>query len=119
MSDAVKIEGLEAALRRVSPERAAAETRRLLRRITLTVERKTKIRTPVRKAKRGGTLRRSITSVVEGSRGIVGTNVNYARFVHEGTRRMQRRPFLRWGLEDSRGDIAREVDDAARRIFEE
>ena len=115
MSDAVKIEGLEAALRRVSPERAEAETRRLLRRITLTVERKAKVRTPVRT----GTLRRSITSVVEGSRGIVGTNVNYARAVHEGARGRRGKPFLRWGLEDSRGDISREVDAAARRIFEE
>lgn len=35
-----------------------------------------------------GTLRRSITSRVEqgGNRGVIGTNVEYARSVHEGTR---------------------------------
>ncbi len=45
-----------------------------------------------------GTLRRSITSKVEESgnavKGKVGTNVDYALYVHEGTSRMEARPFL-------------------------
>ena len=37
---------------------------------------------------KSGTLRRSITSKVErgGDRGVIGTNVRYARAVHDGTR---------------------------------
>lgn len=57
---------------------------RLMSRLVLTVEAEAKRQVPVRT----GTLRRSITSVVEsaGERGRVGTNLRYALWVHEGTR---------------------------------
>lgn len=32
-------------------------------------------------------------------RSLVSTNVNYARYVHEGTWKMRGRPFMRWGTE--------------------
>jgi hypothetical protein len=52
-------------------------------RLVLTVEAEAKRQVPVRT----GTLRRSITSVVEsaGERGRVGSNLRYALWVHEGT----------------------------------
>ena len=55
----------------------------LMSRIVLTVEGNAKREAPVRT----GHLRRSITSRVEGTgeRGVIGTNLAYARSVHEGT----------------------------------
>lgn len=53
------------------------------------------------------TLARSINHRVEksGERGIVGTNVNYARFVHDGTSKMAGRPYFQWALAASRDSI--------------
>lgn len=96
----------------MTPEQAAAAFRRmageleqpndLIKRVLMQVEAAAKKRTPVRT----GNLRRSITNKVEtAQRGRVGTNVKYAPYVHEGTRYTKGRPFLRQGLEDSRGAI--------------
>lgn len=71
--------------------------------VTLIAERNVKKRTPVV----SGTLRRSITSRVEAAaeRGIVGTNLIYARPVN------RRRQFMEQGLDDSQGDIERALAD--------
>ncbi len=55
-----------------------------MQRVVLAGERLVKLEAPVKK----GTLRRSIVGRVEagGDRGLVGTNVRYARAVHDGTR---------------------------------
>jgi hypothetical protein len=76
---------------------------RLMSRVVLTVEANSKRVTPYRY----GHLRRSINSRVEasGERGIVGSNVVYAWFVHDGTSRMAARPFLLQGLAVSRDSI--------------
>lgn len=82
------------------------------------VERNTKQITPVRRPDvvretgiQGGTLRRSITHrLLSPTSGEVGTNVEYARFVHDGTRFMAARPFLVQGLDTSRPTIDRLVD---------
>lgn len=88
---------------RLDPSRMAALRQRLMNRIVILVEAESKRATPVRT----GTLRRSITHRVEasGERGVIGTNVRYARFVHYGTRRMQGRPFFEQGLAASRDSI--------------
>jgi len=80
------------------------EVRVAMRQACLGVKREAKInctpgRSPYPKAPfQTGTLRRSITSKVEVSgntvKGIVGTNVEYALFVHEGTSKMEARAFL-------------------------
>lgn len=96
---------------------AAAELdmQEAMTRIVLTVEGKAKRVTPVDT----GTLRRSITHRVEsaGERGVVGTNVEYAPFVHEGTRRMAARPFLVQGMEASRTEIERILERAGVKLF--
>lgn len=67
-----------------------------MRRAVLTVEAQAKRESPVKT----GHLRRSITSRVEqgGNRGIVGTNLRYARAVHEGTKRRVIRPTAKKAL---------------------
>lgn len=87
----------------------------LMHKIVLTVLRHSQQRTPVK----FGTLRRSETTRVEpgGLRGWVGSNVVYAPFVHEGTRFMEARPFFEQGMQDSRAEIGRLLQDAGDDYF--
>lgn len=64
---------------------------------TLRVGRQSRINTPVDT----GRLRASTREKVTLTQGIVSTNVNYDIFVHEGTRYMKGRPFLRNALESN------------------
>lgn len=91
------------------------DKQRLMSRIVITVEGQTKRRTPVRT----GNLRRSITHRVEraGERGVVGTNISYAVFVHEGTRFMEAQPFLEEGLAASRATIDQLLEEAGAQLF--
>lgn len=41
---------------------------------------------------------------------IVGSNVEYAEYVHNGTSKMAERPFLRVGIENTRGDMQNQVE---------
>lgn len=52
-----------------------------------------------------GRLRSSITSRVEGSTGIIGTNVEYAAFVEHGTDKTGAQPFLFPAVEQIRAKI--------------
>lgn len=87
----------------------------LMHKITLTVLRHSQQRTPVQ----FGTLRRSETTRVEvgGLRGWIGTNLKYGPFVHEGTRFMEARPFFEQGMQDSRAEIGRLLQDAGDAYF--
>ena len=89
----------------------------LMQRIVLTVEGQAKRNAPVRT----GLLRRSITSRVEeaGARGVVGTNVSYARYVHDGTRYQQAQPFLTDALEASRDTIDELLQAAGEQLLAE
>ncbi|HEU4328066.1 MAG TPA: hypothetical protein VFS21_33325 [Roseiflexaceae bacterium] len=82
---------------------------RLMSRIVLTVEGGSKRETPVRT----GHLRRSETSRVEraGERGVIGTNVKYAPFVH------RRVPFFRLGLATSRATIDDMLAETGQQFF--
>lgn len=80
-----------------------SEKVRAMNRVILTIKANSMRVTPVRT----GNLRRSIHARTEagGDRGRVGTNVNYARWVHDGTRRMAARPFFKMGMEASKEAI--------------
>ena len=78
------------------------------------VEGAAKQRTPVAT----GTLRRSITSRVEGNAAYVGSAVEYAPFVHEGTSRMAGRPFLQEGIDDSTHRIEAKLAEYGAQLFD-
>lgn len=90
----VEIRGLQATKRAVLqvPANARKAVRREIRRSTLNVQTGAKKRVRVKT----GRLRNSIATAFEdeGMTGIVGTNVNYAKFVEHGTRRSRAFPFL-------------------------
>ncbi len=91
-----------------------AERASLMTRIVVKVEANAKRVTPVRT----GNLRRSLTHRVmsAGEVGVVGTNVHYARYVHDGARGRAGRPFLRQGLEATRPEIDGMLRDSGERI---
>ena len=56
-----------------------------------------------------GRLRNSITHTIDGDEkvAIIGTNVEYARYVHEGTRKRKGQPFLRDAVTMNSGKYGR------------
>src|SRR5713101_1225674 len=103
------IEGMDAVFSKLDADAAKWSRRadRAIRSATLTCQGVAKKNCPVGtpestgiKGYHGGRLRQSIH--VDNSKFLestVGTNVYYALWVHEGTRKMRGRPFLRQGFE--------------------
>lgn len=50
-----------------------------------------------------------LTGIAEKNSVVVGSNVEYADYVHNGTSRMEGRPFLRAGIEQTKGEMERQV----------
>lgn len=73
-------------------------------------------------AMRTGTLRRSIDQETERRPlrnefvGIVGTNLNYGKYLELGTAKLEPRPYLRPALDGQRRDIVNEIKKAGKRM---
>jgi len=68
-----------------------------------------------------GTLRRSITSTVQAAtRAIIGTAVEYAIFVHDGTKFMKPRPFFRAAIDvlKSSGKLDKLLQKYGQRVLD-
>lgn len=93
----------------------AFDAEAVMQRIVLIALGHSQRRTPVKT----GTLRRSETTRVEagGMRGVLGTNVKYAAFVHDGTKYQAARPFFEQGIADSRAEIDKELARAGEAHF--
>lgn len=59
-----------------------------------------------------GTLRSSINYTVDGMTASIGTNVEYAPYVHEGTSKMAGRPFLTSAAEKNKEKIKSLIKEA-------
>lgn len=77
------------------------------------VERDSKINTPVDT----GTLRRSHYEIFRTLYGEVGTNTQYDIYVHEGTKNMRARPYLRDAMEKNLMQINRFFTDAVQSVL--
>lgn len=77
----VRVEGLDKLLGKLNDLEKAQCINRALTKSCLMVESQAKINCPVD----DGQLRQSITSEVKGFVGAIGTNVEYAPYVHQGT----------------------------------
>lgn len=100
-----------------APRLMNRELSQAIRKSTLLVEGQSKIRTPVRT----GFLRNSHETRFEGGgfnfRGIVEPTAEYGIFVHQGTRFMKGRPFLKEGLEASENQIQFLMQMAVQNVF--
>jgi len=122
MSISIKIPNLpkfQAALNK-SPQYTEKEIRKAFEESLYQIVIETKPITPIDK----GALRSSIGQVdnegifkIEKTRAMVGTNIKYAVYVHEGTRYMIGRPFLETGLKKSESKIKGFFKDAINNVF--
>jgi hypothetical protein len=105
MADPIAIKITNAAqIRRAYAKAPAAMTKALsvaIKTAVFLVQGKSMVNTPVLT----GRLRASTYSKFQPLRGEVGTNTNYDRFVHDGTRFMAGRPYLKMAVEDSNEEI--------------
>lgn len=65
-----------------------------------------------------GTLRRSVTHRVEGNAVYIGTAVEYAPFVHYGTKYMAPRPFIEEGIQGSASEIEKKAAEYGAKLFD-
>lgn len=75
-----------------------------------TIQRQSMINTPVLT----GRLRASTASAFSDLRGEVGTHTNYDLYVHEGTRYMKARPYLREAVEAENGAVNKYFQEAVQ-----
>lgn len=97
-----------------APTLMKSELNTAIKKTIFTIQRKSMINTPVLT----GRLRASTRSLFADLRGEVGTNTNYDIFVHEGTRFMKARPYLRTAVEDTKEDIDRNFKDAVQNVLD-
>ena len=98
------------------PVRMREELNRAVKKSVLSVERQTKINSPVDT----GLMRTSVNSRTYRSEiaGEVIAGVRYAIYVHEGTYKMRARPFMARAVKTMRSNIQRFFKEAIKRALE-
>ena len=115
----IRMEGLKEARRKANdrPEIVGPPMTKAQNKVKDVWLRRSKIRTPVRfgrlRASEVGRLSQDspFPLTIE-----LGTVLEYAPFVHGGTRFMEARPFFVWGFEDAESDIQGFYDEAGEEI---
>lgn len=114
---AIKITNL-AEIRRafaMSPVLMTRELNKAIKKSIILVQRSSMQRTPVDT----GRLRSSHDTTFEPLKGTVSTNTEYDTFVHEGTRFMKGRPFMRQAVEQANPDIQNFFTKAVENVLSE
>lgn len=86
-----------------APYLMAKELDTAIKKSVFLIQRQSMINTPVRT----GRLRASTYSRFMPAEGVVGTNTDYDVFVHNGTRFMKARPYLKDAIEETKGETAK------------
>lgn len=86
---------------RKSPRIMSSELSRAIRKAALFVHRESALRTPVDTGRLRASHRTNFGGTGLRFRGEVSTNTDYDLFVHEGTRFMKARPYMRQAVEDN------------------
>ena len=97
-----------------APSLMRSELNTAIKKTILTIQRRSMINTPVLT----GRLRASTRSLFADLRGEVGTNTNYDVFIHEGTRFMKARPYLKDAVDESSGDIDSNFKEAVQNVLD-
>lgn len=97
-----------------SPVIVATEMNSAIQKSIFLIERESKIRTPVDT----GRLRASHRSRFTNLKGIIGPTVDYAVYVHQGTRFMPGRPFLYEAVHGSVSRVQQFFTDALRKALD-
>lgn len=97
-----------------APLLMAQELDKAIQLTVLNIQRKSMINTPVLT----GRLRASTSSKFSHLRGEVGTHTNYDIFVHEGTRFMPARPYLRDAVEEANIETNKMFQSAVQSVLD-
>lgn len=95
-----------------APDKVHRAIRNVIYKVTLLVERGAKINAPVDT----GRLRASISTSIFPMNASVQTNVKYAIYVHEGTRYVSARPFMKDAANDVEKQVAGIVNDELKAL---
>lgn len=111
----IRIKGLDELINKFGyiPSKMRDELDKAIKKSAYLVESFSKPVTPVKT----GRLRASIRSEFKPLEARVGPHTDYAFFVHEGTRRMKPRPFMKWGAEKATSKILGVFQDAVKRAL--
>lgn len=109
-----------AAAFRSFPELVAPYLRTASMQSAFLVERYAKLVTPVDTGRLRSSIATSLGVRDRGITSIVQTNVNYAIFVHEGTKTLRSRPFMKQGVDRAKPEITgfyqKAVENAMKKI---
>lgn len=98
-----------------APQLMAKELDIAIRKTVLTIQGRSMANTPVLT----GRLRASTSSQFGVLKGEVGTHTNYDIFVHDGTRFMKARPYLRDAVEESAQDTDRFFSQSVQNVLDQ
>lgn len=98
-----------------SPSLMTRELNKAIQKSIFSIGRKSRINTPVLT----GRLRASTLEKFDNLRGEVGTHTNYDVFVHEGTRYMKSRPYLRQAVMSSNKAVQEFFTNAVQNVLDE
>lgn len=113
----VKIQNL-AEIRRAfgkAPELMTKNLDKAIKASVLLIERQSKINTPVRT----GNLRASHQTMFSPLKGVLEPMANYAIYVHEGTRYMKARPFLKKAVDSENNQVQDQFKTAVQDTLDE
>lgn len=98
-----------------SPILMTRELNKAIHKTVLQISRDSRINTPIDT----GRLRASTYERFANLRGEVGTDTNYDMFVHEGTRYMRPRPYLRRSVEKNQAEVNKNFTSAVQNVLDE
>lgn len=98
-----------------SPRIMTKNLNQAIRKVTLSIGRDSRINTPVDT----GRLRASHYENFTNLKGVVGTDTEYDLFVHQGTRFMKARPFLKQAVDSNESYTDKQFTDAVQDTLNE
>lgn len=98
----------------VAPNEMTRQLNTAIKKTILKIQAKSMINTPVAT----GRLRASTASIFGDLKGEVGTHTNYDVYVHEGTRFMKARPYLKDAVEDTNPETERYFKEAVQNTLD-
>lgn len=98
----------------LAPNEMRRQLNMAIKKTILSIQSKSMINTPVKT----GRLRGSTASVFGDLRGEVGTHTNYDVYVHEGTRYMKGRPYLKDAVEENNPSTEKYFKEAVQNTLD-
>lgn len=112
----IEVKGLDELVRKFGdlPNDLMKEISDAMRKSAFLVEAKAKPLTPVDTGRLRASIRPDYIRPLEAA---IAPHTEYAIYVHEGTRYMKARPFMKWGVKAAEGDIKKVFEEAISKVL--